>query len=193
MYAVISTGGKQYRLQQGDLIEVESLKGEVGDQVVFDEVLAIGDEEKASFGSPLVDGAQVVGTIIEHGKGAKIKVLKFKRRKMYRKKTGHRQQFTSVKIESIVERAKKAPAEKEAKKKETTRETEPVETKAAKRVAKGGTGAVKKTPAPKKAKPAAKKPAAKTKTTKRAAASPAAKTAAKKKTKPESGPKETQE
>jgi len=193
MYAVISTGGKQYRLEQGDLIEVESLKGEVGDQVIFEEVLAVGDEEKTSFGSPLVDGAQVVGTIIEQGKGAKVKVLKFKRRKMYRKKTGHRQRFTSVKIESIVGGGKEAPAEKKAQtKSETTRKTEPGEAKAAKKAEKDSAGAVKKkTAAPEKAKPAAKKPAAKT--AKSAAASPAGKPVGKKKTKPESVPKETQE
>jgi large subunit ribosomal protein L21 len=158
MYAVISTGGKQYRLEQGDLVEVESLKGAVGDKVVFDEVLAIGDEETSSFGSPLVAGAQVVGTIVEQGRGAKIKVLKFKRRKMYRKKTGHRQGFTSVKIESIVDGgAKKAPAQK----KTTARKAGPDEAKGVKKGEESAGVAKKKAAAPKKAKPAAKKPAAK--------------------------------
>jgi large subunit ribosomal protein L21 len=189
MYAVISTGGKQYRLKQGDLIKVESLKGAVGDKVVFDEVLALGDEEAASFGSPLVDGAQVVGTIVEHGKGVKVKVLKFKRRKMYRKKTGHRQRFTSVKIESIVGGGSKtAPAEKKAQPKKTATPTvESDVPKGGKKVAKERTGAVKKkAAAPKKAKPAAKKPA--TRTAKSSTASPA-----KTKAKPKSEPKETQE
>ena len=102
MYAVINSGGKQYRLKQGDLVKVESLQGAVGDKVVFDQVLVMGDEESANFGTPLITGAEVLGTIVEHGKRTKVKVLKFKRRKMHRKLNGHRQQYTSVKIDEII-------------------------------------------------------------------------------------------
>jgi large subunit ribosomal protein L21 len=148
MYAVISTGGKQYRLEQGDLIKVESLKGAVGDKVVFDEILAMGDEKTSQIGTPLLAGAQVIGTIVEQGRGPKVKVLKFKRRKMYRKKTGHRQQFTAVKIDSI------SSGEKAAKKPAAARKRKPAATKSE------GKEAAKTAAAPKKRKPAAKKPAA---------------------------------
>lgn len=157
MYAVISTGGKQYRLEQGDLVEVESLKGEVGDKVVFDQVLALGDENTANFGSPTVEGAQVIGMIVEHGKGSKITVFKFKRRKMHRKRTGHRQLFTAVKIESIVSGGKtEAPSQRKA----TPRKTEAKdEVKALAK--KAPETAAKKVAAPKKPKAAPKKTAAK--------------------------------
>jgi large subunit ribosomal protein L21 len=182
MYAVISTGGKQYRLEQGDLIEVESLKGEVGDKVVFNEVLALGDENAADFGSPLIDGAQVIGTIVDHGKGAKVRVVKFKRRKMYRKRTGHRQRFTSVKIDSILSGGgTEVPAEK----KTPSRKRKSAESKGGEKAPEKSAGTAKKGAAqPRKAKPAAKKPAAKR--AEGAVASEAKKTASKTKTKPES-------
>lgn len=101
MYAVINSGGKQYRLTEGALIDLERLDGEVGDQVVFDQVLLVESDEAPMIGTPIVDGAQVVGTIVEQGKGDKIVVFKFKRRKMYRRRTGHRQLLTTVKIDSI--------------------------------------------------------------------------------------------
>jgi large subunit ribosomal protein L21 len=167
MYAVISTGGKQYRLEQGDLIKVESLEGAVGDKVVFDEVLAVGDEKSTNIGAPVIAGAEVSGTIVEHGKGAKVTVLKFKRRKMYRKKTGHRQQFTAVKIESIVS------GSQPEKKQTTTRKRKPAAAKSEKKASKGSTGSAKKAAvAAKKSKPttgksakdsAAKKTTSKTK------------------------------
>jgi len=151
MYAVISTGGKQYRLKQGDLIEVESLNGEVGDKVVFSDVLALGDEKTADFGSPLIAGAQVVGTIVEHGRGTKVKVLKFKRRKMYRKRTGHRQGFTSVKIDSI---ESSGAGESPAKKKAAPKARKPAEPEGSeKTVAKKAATAKKEPATPKKAKP----------------------------------------
>jgi large subunit ribosomal protein L21 len=153
MYAVISTGGKQYRLEQGDLIKVESLKGAVGDKVVFDEVLAMGDEKTSKIGTPLIAGAEVIGTIVEHGRGTKVKVLKFKRRKMYRKKSGHRQQFTSVKIDSI------ASGEKAEKRQAATRKGKPAEPRSKEKAAQGGTVAAKKTTATPKKRKAAKKPA----------------------------------
>jgi len=194
MYAVISTGGKQYRLEQGDLIEVESLKGEVGDKVVFNEVLALGDENAADFGSPLIDGAQVIGTIVDHGKGAKVRVVKFKRRKMYRKRTGHRQRFTSVKIDSILSGGgTEAPAEKKAQPKKTTsRKRKPAELKGGEKTPEKSAGTAKKAAAqPRRAKPAAKKAAAKS--AEGAAASAAKKTASKTKPEAKSEAKEPQE
>jgi large subunit ribosomal protein L21 len=94
---------------------VERLDGTVGDQVIFDQVLAVEDAEALEVGTPFLDGARVVGTIVEQGKSGKITVLKFKRRKMYRKRRGHRQLFTSVKIESIVPRSASEPSPAEEK------------------------------------------------------------------------------
>ncbi len=101
MYAVVSTGGKQYRLTEGAVVEVEKFSGEVGDQVVFDQVLFLGGDDDRTVGSPVVEGARVLGTIVEQGKGDKLVVFKFKKRKMYRRRTGHRQSLTRVRIEEI--------------------------------------------------------------------------------------------
>lgn len=101
MYAVIESGGKQYRLSQGDLIDLELLEGQVGEEIVFDEVLLLNDGEDAFVGAPRVSGARVVGEIVEQKKGDKVVVFKFKRRKMYRRKRGHRQLLTRVKIKEI--------------------------------------------------------------------------------------------
>ncbi|HSR52598.1 MAG TPA: 50S ribosomal protein L21 [Acidobacteriota bacterium] len=100
MYAIIRTGGKQYRVSEGDSIKVEKLEGEVGDAVDFEEVLMVGGDDGAQVGSPTLEG-KVTGTIAEHGKGKKVLVFKFKRRKMYRRKRGHRQPFTRVNIDKI--------------------------------------------------------------------------------------------
>ncbi len=102
MYAVVSAGGKQYRLSPGQVLEVEKLPAAVGDQVVFDEVLLVGDGEQLQVGTPLVEGARVIGTVVDQGKGEKIIVFKFKRRKMYRRKRGHRQLLTTVQIDEII-------------------------------------------------------------------------------------------
>ena len=110
MYAVVSTGGKQYRLKEGDIVDVERFSGEVGEQVVFDQVLFLGGDDQLAAGNPVVEGARVVGTIIEQGKGDKVVVFKFKKRKMYRRRTGHRQSLTRVRIEEI------QPAEEPARK-----------------------------------------------------------------------------
>ncbi len=101
MYAVVSTGGKQYRLTEGAVVDVERCSGEVGDQVVFDQVLFLGGEDEQTVGAPAVQGARVLGTIVEQGKGDKIVVFKYKKRKMYRRRTGHRQLLTRVRIEGI--------------------------------------------------------------------------------------------
>lgn len=118
MYAVISSGGKQYRLTEGDLIEVERLSGNPGDQVVFEQVLYLSDDQNQVVGTPTVEGARVVGEIVDQGRGDKVVVFKFKRRKMYRRKSGHRQFVTRVRIESIqstsgLAKESKATAQKE--------------------------------------------------------------------------------
>jgi large subunit ribosomal protein L21 len=102
MYAVIQTGGKQYRVQPGDMVVVEKLTGDAGDSIEFDQVLLVADEESVAVGRPLVEGARVTGEIVEHGLGDKLIVYKFKRRKDYRRKNGHRQQYTAVKIADVV-------------------------------------------------------------------------------------------
>lgn len=102
MYAVIETGGKQYRVQPGDTVVVEKLTGDAGDSIEFDQVLLVATDDSVAVGRPLVDGAKVTGEIVEHGLGDKLIVYKFKRRKDYRRKTGHRQQYTAVKIADVV-------------------------------------------------------------------------------------------
>lgn len=102
MYAVIETGGKQYRVEPGDTVRVESLPGEMGDAIAFDRVLLISDDESVAVGRPVIEGARVTGEIVEHGLGEKLTVYKFKRRKNQRKRNGHRQQYTAVKINEVV-------------------------------------------------------------------------------------------
>lgn len=123
MYAVINTGGKQYRLTEGDLLEVERLEGEIGDEVVFDEVLMLGDTDEPLVGSPQIQGAQVVGTIVEQKKGDKVIVFKYKKRKMYRRKAGHRQLLTTVKIDSILDGSSEPKKSSQTEKKETASKT----------------------------------------------------------------------
>jgi len=101
MYAVIKTGGKQYRVEQGDVVTIERLDGDAGDAVKFDEVLLVGAESETRIGTPNLDGASVAGTIVEQGRARKVIVFKFRRRKNYKKKNGHRQYFTRVKIDQI--------------------------------------------------------------------------------------------
>ncbi len=101
MYAVISTGGKQYRIAQGDVIRVEKLDGDEGASVDFDRVLMIGDGDEVTVGRPYIEGSVVSGTIKNHGRGEKILVVKFRRRKNYRKQMGHRQAYTDVEITDI--------------------------------------------------------------------------------------------
>jgi len=101
MYAIVDSGGKQYKVQEGDIVRLEKLSGNVGDTVSFDKVLLFSDGEKVNVGTPLVEKATVEGHIVEQGKNKKILVFKYKRRKRYRRKQGHRQQFTAVKIDSI--------------------------------------------------------------------------------------------
>lgn len=101
MYAVVRSGGKQIRVAPGDSVWVESLAGEVGSSVELPEVLLISGEGEPRVGTPVVEGAKVVGTITEHGRGEKITIFKMKRRKGYRRKQGHRQNYTQLRIERI--------------------------------------------------------------------------------------------
>lgn len=101
MYAVFKTGGKQYRASQGDRLRVERLDVGVGDTVEFDQVLLVGAGTELTIGSPLVAGGKVQGTVTAQGRGKKIEVVKFKRRKNYRRLHGHRQYYTEVEITSI--------------------------------------------------------------------------------------------
>ncbi len=101
MYAVVATGGKQYKVQQGDVLRVEKLAGDVGSEVAFDQVLMFSDGENVQIGQPVVEGAVVKGHIIEQGRRKKVLVFKYKRRKRYRRKQGHRQPYTAVKIDAI--------------------------------------------------------------------------------------------
>ena len=101
MYAVILTGGKQYRVQEGDVLFVEKLNAEVETTVELNEILALGKEEGLVIGKPLVEGAKVVAKVLAQGKAKKIVVFKFKRKLDYRKKQGHRQSYTKIQIEKI--------------------------------------------------------------------------------------------
>ena len=101
MYAVIRTGGKQYRVSQDDVLRVESLKAEVGSTVNFD-VLAIGEGEELRVGKPVVDGAKVECTVVRHARARKVTIYKFQNTKNYHRKKGHRQAYTEVRISKIV-------------------------------------------------------------------------------------------
>ena len=101
MYAVVRTGGKQARVAPGDSVRIERIQGEVGDTVELAEVLLVSDDGEPKIGTPLVDGAKVVGTITAQARGDKITVFKMKRRKGYRVKQGHRQEYTELRVERI--------------------------------------------------------------------------------------------
>ena len=101
MQAIIVTGGKQYKVAQGDTLFIEKLEAEAGAEITFDQVLAILNEDKATFGAPTVEGASVVATGVKNGKGKKIRVFKYNPKKGYRKRQGHRQPYTKVQISAI--------------------------------------------------------------------------------------------
>ena len=101
MYAVIVTGGKQYKVSEGDVVFIEKLDQNTGDTVKFDQVLAIIDGENATFGTPVVEGASVEATVEKNGKGKKIRIFKYNAKKGYRKRQGHRQPYTKVTINKI--------------------------------------------------------------------------------------------
>lgn len=126
MYAVIETGGKQYRVQEGDTITVEKLPVSAGSKIEFDKVLVLGEGADISVGAPYIDGAKVFGNVVENGKGQKVIIFKYKSKKDYRKKQGHRQPYTMVEITGIGE---DKPAKKKAAPKaeaEVAAETAPV-------------------------------------------------------------------
>lgn len=101
MYAIVKTGGKQYRVAPGDVIYVERLAAEAGSKVTLDEVLFVGGEGAAQVGSPRVAGAAVVGTVVEQGRDKKIRIFQYKKRKHYRRTQGHRQSYTALRIERV--------------------------------------------------------------------------------------------
>ena len=100
-HAIIETGGKQYRVAEGDVIFVEKLNAEAGETVTFDRVLAVIDDEGSVFGNPVVEGAAVTGSVVKNGRGKKVRVYKMKPKKGYQRLQGHRQPYTKVQIESI--------------------------------------------------------------------------------------------
>jgi len=101
VYAIIRTGGKQYRVEPGDVLRLESLEGEVGSSVTLDDVLLVGEGDDIQVGAPRLENVAVEGTVVEQGRHRKIRVFKHKRRKHYRRTRGHRQSFTAVKIERV--------------------------------------------------------------------------------------------
>lgn len=101
MYAVVRTGGKQYRVEEGDVLRVEKVAGDVGHSITFDEVLMFSDDENTVVGQPTLENAVVKGHIVEQGKSRKVIVFKYKRRKRYRRKLGHRQLYTAIRIDQI--------------------------------------------------------------------------------------------
>jgi large subunit ribosomal protein L21 len=101
MFAVIKTGGKQYRVASGDQLKVEKLAGEVGSELVLDQVLAVGQGADIALGTPLVPGASVRATVVSHGRHDKVTIFKMRRRKHFRKSQGHRQSYTEIRIEAI--------------------------------------------------------------------------------------------
>ena len=155
MYAVFATGGKQYRAAPGDKIKVEKLNADEGAQVELDQVLMIADGDQITVGEPLVDGVTVTAKVLTQGRGEKIRVVKFHRRKQYRKEQGHRQSFTELEIIGVGEAGAAKPKKAEKAEKAPVKANEPAKKKAtAKKAA---------------AKAPAKKAAAKKATTKKAA------------------------
>jgi large subunit ribosomal protein L21 len=102
MYAIVETGGMQFKVQEGDKIKIPKLEAQVGDKVSFDKILLIGEIEKPLIGNPFLKGAKVLGEVLKLAKGEKVTVYKFKKRTKYRRKTGHRQDYCEVKINQIV-------------------------------------------------------------------------------------------
>ena len=103
MYAIIQTGGKQYRVSEGDVLSIEKLTAAEGEEVVFDQVLTVVSDSDIKIGKPVVEGAKVTAKVVEHGKGEKILVFKYKAKSNYRKRQGHRQPYTKVEISKIEE------------------------------------------------------------------------------------------
>lgn len=170
MYAVFSTGGKQYRASTGDIITVEKLDAEKGSTIALDKVLMVGEGEDVQVGTPFLEGGKVTAKVVDQGRGDKVKIVKFKRRKGYMRTQGHRQYFTTLEITGIDGARKAAPAKK-------ADEQAPAEKPAATKKASAKKATAKKAPAKKAAskkaaskKAAAKKTASKKTTAKKTAA-----------------------
>lgn len=101
MYAIIQTGGKQYKVTEGSVLKIEKLNVEPGDRLTLDQVLMVSDDNEVRVGDPLVANAQVIATVLEQGREKKVVVYKYKKRKNYRRKQGHRQPYTKIKVEKI--------------------------------------------------------------------------------------------
>lgn len=185
MYAVIKTGGKQYRVEPGNVLKVESIEAGIGESVTFEEVLMIADGDDVTIGTPTIASAKVVAEVIAHGRAKKVEIVKFRRRKHHQKRTGHRQNFTQIQIQNINGKgtvAKKAKAktkaadsdkdeDKSSAKKPAAKKAAPKKAAPKKDTAKA---APKKEAAPKET--AEKKPAAKKAAPKKAAAKKASAT-----------------
>jgi large subunit ribosomal protein L21 len=138
MYAVIKTGGKQYRVTPGTKLKVERLVGDVGSNVVFDKVLVLADGESVEIGAPLIDGAKISATVVSHGRGDKVMIFKMRRRKHYRKTQGHRQCYTEILIDDFTggkKAAAKVAESKPAAAEQATAKTEAKPKPAAKKTA----------------------------------------------------------
>ncbi|MGE5028276.1 MAG: 50S ribosomal protein L21 [Betaproteobacteria bacterium] len=101
MYAVIKTGGKQYRVAPGEKLKIEQIPADIGSEIVLDQVLMVADGEAVTVGAPLVSGATVKATVVTHGRGEKVRIFKMRRRKHYQKHQGHRQNYTEIRIDGI--------------------------------------------------------------------------------------------
>ena len=161
MYAVVNSGGKQYKVQQGEVLRVEKISGDVGSPVTFERVLMFSDGENVRIGQPLLDSVAVEGHIVQQAKAKKIIVFKYKRRKRFRRKNGHRQEFTAVLIDSINAKDTKGPqaAEPKAEAKAEVKQREAVK-EASKKAAAKETAAKKAAPKKETAKKAEAKKAA---------------------------------
>lgn len=151
MYAVIATGGKQYKVAEGDKLRIEKLTIDAGEAVEFDKVLLVADGDKVNIGTPYLDGGKVSAKVNTHGRGKKIEVIKFKRRKQYRKQMGHRQDFTEVEITGISigkggtsKKAAAKPAPKTEAKPVPKAESKPAKTETTTTTATNGTDDLKK-------------------------------------------------
>jgi large subunit ribosomal protein L21 len=131
MYAVFSTGGKQYRATTGDIIKVEKLEAEKGATVELDQVLMVGEGQDVKVGTPFVEGGKVMAKVVDQGRGDKVKIIKFKRRKHHMKQQGHRQYFTALEITDIVTAGKPAVEPKAEKSEAKADEAKPAVKKAA--------------------------------------------------------------
>ena len=101
MYAVVKTGGKQYKVAPGEKLKIEQIPADVGAEVVLDQVLMVGDGESVRLGQPIVAGATVKATVVAHGRGEKVRIFKMRRRKHYQKTQGHRQNYTEIRVDAI--------------------------------------------------------------------------------------------